>query len=77
MRQKINTPSPLWHLPLLTKIIATTIQNLVSNMQKITSAILNDSKIHNSLVIGRVRNHALPVANAIKQVGLPTRHKQK
>ena len=39
-------------------------------MQKITSEILNDSKIHISLIIGRVRNHALPVANAIKQVGL-------
>ena len=41
--------------------------------KRINSANTNDSKMHNSSIIGRVRNHALPVANALKQVGLGAR----
>ena len=50
------------------RLWADRLKNLIlCNGKKITCAILNDSKIHNSLIIGRVRNHALPVANALKQ----------
>ena len=49
-KYQLNVPSK----ERMTEFLRKENEGLYSNMQKITSAIFNDSKIHNSLIIGRV-----------------------